>query len=80
MWIYCQVHGRKVLNMDESELIKKLVKILEEYLDADQLNRLKSDICKNKLRYVLLELDQHKVKEISDKDRDTIADMTYYFG
>ena len=66
--------------MDESELIKKLVKILEEYLDADQLNRLKSDICKNKLRYVLLELDQHKVKEISDKDRDTIADMTYYFG
>jgi hypothetical protein len=58
----------------------ELTHLLSKYLSDHDAVKIKAHLSKNKVRYVLAELDRLKVKDISEADREIIKDIFFYYG
>jgi len=64
--------------MEKNELLIRLKTIIEEYIN-DNSDELMNDIAPNRVKYILGELEQRKVKEYSPEVKRIIKDIYFHF-
>ena len=65
--------------MKPEELLLELSRIVSEYMKPDDAREVLPKVERDKVKYVLVELDIRKIKPISDADHEIIRDLAYYF-
>lgn len=66
--------------MNKAELIKKLEEIINSYIMDDKVAKeLIKHIDPLKIKYILGELERHKVKEYTLEDKEVIKDIYFYY-
>ena len=66
--------------MDRNDLLEKLHGIIDTYVsDESKASELKKEIRREKVKYVLGEIEQYRKKPFSSKDQEIIKDLFFYF-
>lgn len=66
--------------MDKGELFLNLKKLIDYYIENKEVaNELISEIEPSKVKYILGELDEKKIKEYSAEDKEVIKDIFFYY-
>lgn len=62
------------------ELLEKLEEIIDSYIVDKEIDKeLIENLNPTKIKYILAELEKHKIKELSRIDREVIKDIYFYY-